>query len=497
MLEVRAIMVASDSLSVSPEKNRCVGLQPAARPVRLEFDLIRSWLQQAVEWARDTHLHEVRLSRLWVGRHGRLAFELALDLSCDGVLRTCTLQGGTLSETPSPRSKRKGRVSQHGLLGLRLVNNELGLWCCTPDRDRKLRLVRDLLDVTRAETVLGATGAAPLLGLERDGAWVRCEIAAYRAGKRCTLRAWSTDSAKTDSVFVKVFRRPPTIEQIGALRRLAAHMAERSGGRVRVPALVDFCPAMRLLVTKAVTGSTRPLGTGPAVGTITAVGTTSEDLSAAATALAIVHDTPLASSGHGLDCRLAGPGSQGLNLHTPHDEFQTVCRWVRVLQTTPSLPRGGRGSWLRLRELVLEMGCLVKAIETRAAGLSAGGYCLVHRDFFAAQLLRRGETVWLLDFDTVCLGHPEVDVSTFVAHLFLDGFLASVSSRDMIRQAEGFVERYRRCGGGIARDRLRFYLPCAMARLGAIHLARGVPAHVVEQLWELAGDCMAGSWRLC
>lgn len=354
------------------------------------------------------------------------------------------------------RSHTRARVSRHGLRGLRLINNELGLWCCTPDRDRRLPAVRALVDHRRAASVLATTAAAQFLDLGHDGKQVRCEIAAYRANKRCSLRVKPTNSLGNGGVFVKVFRRAPTGEQVEALRLLPPYLDDLSSGRVRAPAIIDFCPAKRLLITAAVTEASCPLGTSP------------EALSAAATALAILHELPAVTA---------------TKIHTARDEFQTACRWGSALRVLRE-PRH-----VRLRKLLVDL-------SRQAATIEEQGTTLIHRDFFPAQLLWAGKTLWVLDFDTLCLGHSEVDVATFVAHLLFDGLIAGTGIPEITRMAASFVEDYLRNGGRISKSRLRFYLPCALARLGAIHLPRGVPVQVVDQLWELADGHLAGSWRL-
>lgn len=431
----------------------------------LQLDRIHLWLQREVEWSGGECLSGVRLSRQWVGRHGRLTFELAIDLTCDGSLHTVMLQGGAHDPSLPVRTHTRGRVSRRGLRGLRLMSPELGLWCCTPDRDWRLPTVRTLLDEKRAASLLAATAAASILGLPREGARVRCEITAYRVNKRCAFRACATDRRANGGVFVKVFRRPPADEQIEALRRLPSYLHEQSHGRVRVPSFVDSCSASRLLILEDI--ASPPRGGGRKTEKISPLGYGSDDLAVAAAALAILHSVP---------------NAWVRKVHTPRDEFQTACRWVRAL-------RGLGQRYLRLRELVVELSGLVTPAE-------GPDRTLVHRDFFASQLLRVGDTLWMLDFDTLSLGHSEVDVATFVAHLFHDGLVADAGMPYLTRQAEGFIEGYLQHGGRMAKSRLQFYLPCALIRLGAIHSARGASPRVVDGLWELAGGYLAGKLRL-
>lgn len=426
-----------------------------------ELNRIQSWLERDINWSDGLSLQSIGLNRLWVGRHARLSFELVLQLLCDGQPQTLMLQGGDrakdwLRDGTTSRAHTHGRLSTNGLAGLRIVSDELSIWCSTPDRDRKLRVVRELLDDRNASSLLAETAAAPVLGLGRKHARVRCRVTSYRAGKRCAMLARSAGSCVSGRVFVKVFRRAPSAEQLKSNMLLASYLTERSGGLFRMPAYIDSCINKRLLISEALPEKSRPLEHIP------------EDIASAGALLAALHDAPIE-----LTCKI----------HSPIDEFQTVCKWVRTLQVLR------KPSYLRLRKLVVELSDRIATCHTPAP-------VLLHRDYFASQLMRSGATVWLLDLDTLSQGHPEVDVATFVAHIFLDGLLAGSTTLEVVDSGAGFVDCYRRAGGRVSNGRLQFYLPCALARLGAIHLARGVSAPVVEELWELARGHLDGSWAL-
>lgn len=439
------------ALTIGEPRLQSSAANDSITPTPLDMATVHFWLEREIEWGDDLHLLHVRLNRMWAGRHGTLSLELSLDLRSKGAACTHVLQGVSGSDDLPRRLHRRAKFTRHGLSGLRLTSDELGLWCCTPDRDPKLKVVRELLHDSRAATVLAATAAGPLLGLDRAGPRVRCEIVGYRAGRRCALHAWTTDAQDRKGVFVKVFRRAPTTERIEALRRLTTFLEARSRGRVRAPALVDFRPAERLLITAAIPGETSSLGMS------------ADDLSQAANALAIVHEAPI---------------TPGLTVHTAQDEFQTAYRWVSALRVA------GEKRYVRLQELVVGLRDLVTTIDDQ-------GVVLIHRDFFAAQLPRQGNTLWVVDLDTLSVGHPELDVATFLAHLYLDGLTVGIAPDEVTDAAGRFVEAYRRSGGRVANHRLRFYLPCALARLGAIHAARDVPAEVVDELWRMAESHLA------
>ena len=130
---------------------------------------------------------------------------------------------------------------------------------------------------------------------------------------------------------------------------------------------------------------------------------------------------------------------------------------------------------------------LTAGLQARARSLPSGGMALIHRDFYGAQLLRSDRSLWLLDYDTLGVGHPELDVATYAAHAVLEAAPAGAVDADRAGQIAGrFVDAYAAAGGRIDRRRLAFYLPCALARLGAIQVVRPIAGTAVEMLWALA-----------
>ncbi|MCH7491899.1 MAG: hypothetical protein IID05_14545 [Gemmatimonadetes bacterium] len=107
-------------------------------------------------------------------------------------------------------------------------------------------------------------------------------------------------------------------------------------------------------------------------------------------------------------------------------------------------------------------------------------------------MLRDGDRIWLLDFDTLARGHAEVDLATFIAHIVLDGLSADLSIGEIDQLTGTVLSEYESSGGRVDRNRFRFYLPSAMARLGAIHLARGMKPEIVAHFWDVAMGYLAG-----
>ncbi len=424
--------------------------RPVDQPRFPKLDRICDWLNDTVEWPNQAGISFVGVNRLWVGKHARLTVEFGIELTEGDSFRVYRLQGKTGPVRRARSSRTKARFARHGLAGLGLYNADLGLVCTTPDRDRDLPAVRDLLDPQRSTAALVDTPAAQELALSPSDD-VHCRLITYRISKRCSMHVSRITDRSTGGVFLKVFKRPPSLAVVEALRRLDTQIATRSQGRLRVPPILGFLPERNLLITRGISGSLANLGTSH------------DDLKHASSVLASLHETEV----------------PGLRMHTAIDEFQTACRWVRALHTL------GYRQHHSLRELV-------KALAPDVDTIDSEGAVVIHRDFYTGQLLRSDETLWLTDFDTLTRGHPEVDLSTFAAHTILDSLMAEQSRQDVLSSVYTLLSGYQRAGRRISSERMTFYLPCALARLGGIALTRGVPESIVQTMWDLATDCQRG-----
>lgn len=425
---------------------------------RLDPASIKSWLECVVDWPAGTRLAEVTLNRLWAGWSNRISFELALELSRRNGPATFTLQGGLGRIDRFGSRRTRPRFGRHGLTGLRLLNEDLDIWCCSPDRDRKLRCLRGLMDDAHLTRLLAETAAAPLLELEAavDGrtTQVRSKIKSYLARKRCTLHARHIGRPGACGVYLKAFRREPGAAQIDRWRDLGRQLEARSNGRVRTPEILEYVREKRLLITAGVDVSASPLGC------------TSHDISDAAAVLAHLH---------------AGAVRPRIRHHTPADELQAIRRWSASLEFA-----------LDCRPTLLAR--LIGRIEGLPA-LESDDEKLTHGDFTSDHVLRDDFALWLLDLDSLRAGHVERDVATFLAHAIFDRLTQVGISSKAMQCVSQFVDCYRSLGGEIRVPRLRFYLPCAMARLGAIRLTRGLPTSVIEHFWELAERYIAESFK--
>jgi hypothetical protein len=276
---------------------------------------------------------------------------------------------------------------------------------------------------------------------------------AYRTGKRAVLRIRSAERRHRRGIIVKVFRRSPTADHVNALVQLGEEVSRSSDGLVCLPPVLDVDTDKGLMLFAEVPRRTERNRLDM------------NRLVEAARTLAVLHQI-----------KTVRPA----RTHSVHDEWETVARWVHGLAFI-----GGEGRARRFASRVQRLAELIPTVDPPID-------TLVHRDFHCAQLLRDGRSIWLVDFDTLCRGHGEVDLGTFVAHLFLDHFRSGGSEADGLRRASDFLGTYVSRGGRVHPTSLRFYLSSALLRVGALHWARGLSAMVVDRLWTLAESLHTG-----
>ncbi|MCP4245665.1 MAG: phosphotransferase [bacterium] len=339
----------------------------------LDLGAVHRWLATDVAWPPGYRLGQVHLHRLWVGRHSRITFELRLQFDSPEGAPAALLQGGLGTRPKRHRPARQARLDHDWLQGLCLWNEALGVCICSPDCDPYLPAVHQHLPT-------GAVTGAPADGrLSPDGPEQRLatRLIAYRTGKRCVLRARRSDG-DAPGVFLKFFRRLPAGSSGDRYHRVSTALVRTSRGAVRIPELTTVDEQCRMLVLAEVADA-RPIGLNL------------DDLLAAANTLTALHRVPIEATA----------------VHSPDTELDTARRWVDVIRgLSPGLDAPLRR--------------LIAALDEAATRLTYTNLRLIHRDFYGAQLLRAGDTVWLVDFDTLCRGHAELDVATFLAHLLLD-----------------------------------------------------------------------------
>ncbi|MCH7702447.1 MAG: phosphotransferase [Planctomycetes bacterium] len=415
------------------------------------LDSARDWLYREVGWPPGITLDGVRLLRLWPGRPGPINFELELQLTQQGRQRCYALQGGLAAGEGHGGRRSRIRVSSRGLFGLRLTDGPERMWVCTPDRDHKLPKVRTLLHPAELRERLAGSATASYLGMDDETARLRSRVVTYRAEKRCVIRARADGPSQPPRVYIKLLQRPIEPDAVATVNHLTDFFRRQRDVTIRVPTTLDVWPTDHLWITADVGADVRKLGVS------------SEETKLAAQALSTLHSAPLTPK----------------RRHAASDELATTRRWASIVD------------WLR-SDADRHFGELLEQLTARLKPLDDHGTSLVHCDYYHAQLLQTPDSLWMVDLDNLAWGHPELDVATMTAHLMLERLAAGCPIEDMLTEGGSFGEMYRRAGSRICEKRFAFYLPCALTRLGALHLPRPNGLERAHQLWSLAQSCLDG-----
>ena len=106
---------------------------------------------------------------------------------------------------------------------------------------------------------------------------------------------------------------------------------------------------------------------------------------------------------------------------------------------------------------------------------------LVHRDFYEKQVLVDGARTVLIDFDTLCLGNPALDLGNFLAHLRLAELQGTVDSKPL---KEAFLAGY---GAGVSAEldrRIEAYTKSTLLRLACLYSFSTRWRHLAAPLLE-------------
>ncbi len=160
--------------------------------------------------------------------------------------------------------------------------------------------------------------------------------------------------------------------------------------------------------------------------------------------------------------------------HEVHDrgaETATLGRWITIGEQVIDSAAGLRASY--------------RALLAASRALPEAPLALAHRDLHDGQLLIAGESVTVLDIDTLSLAEPELDLGNLLAHFDL---LALRSPSSFChRLTEPLIDGYRRAGGRpLDGDRLLWYQAAAILRLTCVHAGRSDAGAQVGGLLHLA-----------
>jgi aminoglycoside phosphotransferase (APT) family kinase protein len=300
-----------------------------------------------------------------------------------------------------------------------------------------------LLSLARAMEAAEVASMLSPAGTRPSESLPEVEVLRYKPHRRCVLRYGLESGAGRREVVGKVYR--PGQRAAEAWRTLAAAHARERDDSVVIPAPLRLVRGWDLVLMEHVAGSPMEQvleGTG---------GPRRVDQAAqlAATALTTLHQLPL----------------RGSAVRLLEHDLQVERKRAAPLQlVAPLLARQVETLLDRIALLVERTACPVPTA--------------IHGDFAPSQLMLDGERAAVVDFDTVCLGDPAIDVGNFAAE---SRRLALTPGQSHVRQlATQFIAecRARGVGDGIV-ERARLYEAIALVRMAISSFQRS-PRGLIE-----------------
>jgi hypothetical protein len=172
---------------------------------------------------------------------------------------------------------------------------------------------------------------------------------------------------------------------------------------------------------------------------------------------------------------LANPGAAQLarriaealhKLHSaniPTSRTHSISDELQILRERLGLVAQNKPEWRQRLE------GLLAACERLGASLTAPAHTGIHRDFYPAQVLVDGPTLYLLDFDLFCRGDPALDAGNFLGHLLEHGLREPNRARGLDESKRAFLERFIELTGPDSRKAVEGYTTVTLVR--HIHLS--------------------------
>ena len=96
----------------------------------------------------------------------------------------------------------------------------------------------------------------------------------------------------------------------------------------------------------------------------------------------------------------------------------------------------------------------------------------VHRDFYDKQIMVSHHKVTFLDFDSLALGDPAIDVGNFIAHLKLRGIQSTGNPGHFGGIKRKFTNTYLKHAQMVSQENILLYTSAALLRLACVYLFR-------------------------
>lgn len=276
--------------------------------------------------------------------------------------------------------------------------------------------------------------SASALELEESARFIVSEVISYRLGRRCVLRGdfIDKDCART-AAFCKLVKPKRSRRLVERNRALEDAFANCSGGEVVIPEILFADSDRGVIINRAV------------------VSTPLYDLIDKE-----LFDVSCASAGAAI-CALHSASLSDLSQTTAIDELVESQR--RSAQIARLFPELGRALMKRLESL-----------EDRMIDISAP-LAPCHGDYYDKQALYQDGALTMIDFDSLRLADPALDVGNFIAHLNLRGLQRHQSATAFDGAERAFLRSYGNKEAAFA-ERVRWWRVISLLRLVCVYVLR-------------------------
>ncbi len=165
-----------------------------------------------------------------------------------------------------------------------------------------------------------------------------------------------------------------------------------------------------------------------------------------------------------------------LKVRSVDHEIEKALRWLEQVHTHVSDETKTHLSQARAR------------LDQGPAELATADLRTIHRDYYYANLLWDGASVWAIDLDQLRIGDPAFDVGHFLAHLGVLSYRQTGRLTAFAEHADTFLCAYLAEAGSPALEaRLPLYRAYTFLKLAATDVQRERPD------WREAADALAGA----
>jgi hypothetical protein len=356
-------------------------------------EVVNQALSDGWNWARrkDYRVLDCQLVRVYPRRNQEFVLEYRVQLAGLKGVHEQVLLAELVGESAAARcaasiaslcKRRRRQLSRHDYLDKVDSLNELGLVIRLPGLDERLPGLKLYHRPALAAPLLESAGLMPA----DDAGDIRARMLGHRLGRRGIARfefaSAGGEPGDTATVIAKFYKANTGRGDVVArcmddLRRAGFDGVEG----MAVPRPLAWDTQWRVLLMEDVPATPLPELSGQPL---------ADGLAGAGRVLRHLHGSRVPVAG----------------LHTVDDEMALLAEWVALLGAVfPSCRAAAREALAR--------------VNAAFTACQPADPVVAHRDFYEKQTLVNGTTTYLIDFDTLTLADPALDVANFLAHVRL------------------------------------------------------------------------------